>query len=135
MDIRNLNNAKTTLMSKINFTLLNGDKKYWVDIWPLNYGNFNIWEINLVPNSSIFHKTLRKSAKLIRAQLGINACNPNITDFWENRWFIDIPLALKPTHTNMHMDPDSINVSDLVCNDSIFLDSIHKRKKARYNKD
>lgn len=65
LGIHNLRNVKTALMAKNVFYLLNGDEKYWVGIWALKYGNFNVWNLNPIPNSSAFHKAFYKSAKII----------------------------------------------------------------------
>lgn len=84
-----------------------------------------IWELNLNPNSSVFHKTLCKGARMIRSQFWVKVCNPNIIDFWNDSWLFDIPLDRKPTYINMYLDLDSATISNFVFDNSINLNSIH----------
>ena len=112
-------------MVKNVFSILNGDNKFWVEIFKLKYSNLNIWDLHQIPNSSGFYKALCKTAKNIRANLCIISCNPSGTDFWREPWLFDVLIDLKPTLLNMQLAIDDLSISYFISEGHINLSTIH----------
>ena len=90
-------------MSKNLFAILNGDCKFWVDIFNLKYGSFELWKCPKIPKSSSFYKAICMVAEIVRSNLALNTCCQTKIDLWWDPWCFDILLARKPTFVNMEL--------------------------------
>lgn len=65
--IKNVRNAKISLMGKTIFMLLNSEDKIWVHIFNLKYGAFHNWNGKIIKNASSFYQTLYSFASKIKS--------------------------------------------------------------------
>lgn len=50
-------------------------------------------------------------------------CNPDQTDFFNDPWLFDNPLAFKPTYLNMNIQVENIIVNDCIKWDALDINS------------
>lgn len=60
----------------------------------------------------MFFKGLCHTTAVLKPFCWINTINPSITSLLYDSWCFEIPLALKPTYINMHLNLDSLTCSD-----------------------
>lgn len=109
----NLRNARIALLAKHVFSIINKDDKLWVSIFLHKYENCSIWGNVSQPNVSCFHKDILKTLNVIKPNLHLAACNPNLNNIQEDPWIPDIPLSRKTTFINMNLI-DNIFINSFV---------------------
>lgn len=62
----------------------------------------------------VLYRGLYRNALHIRPFLWIKSINPSLTSFFNDPWYFECPLALKPTYVNMDIDHANLHISDLL---------------------
>lgn len=101
-------------MTKNIFAILNSDNKIWVDIFKTKYGHWNVWDMGYFLSTSWFFKSICKTAKLIKPNLLIYACNPSSVNLWNDPCIMDLPIYLKLAFINMGLSLDNMTLTDFI---------------------
>ncbi|KAH7668783.1 hypothetical protein IHE45_11G034400 [Dioscorea alata] len=91
-------------------SLVNREDKFWINIFHNKYLHWNPSTQGSHSNTSNFFKAICKVSNVLKSHLHLSVCNPTITNFWDDPWFLDLPFRFKPTFINMELTENlSIN--------------------------
>ena len=93
---------------------LNSEEKVWVDILKFKYRSFNLSSHYIPQNYSWLFRFLCRTAQIIRPHTWIKFINPHATRFFNNPWYFETQLALKPAFLNMDLDVGNLDISKLI---------------------
>lgn len=96
------------------FALLNSEDKIWINIFKSKYsGGWHLWNPDKISKSSLFYKSICNTAKNLRPNIKLLACNPELVDIWNDACFFDLPISRKPTYLNTSLNLEDLQFSDL----------------------
>lgn len=122
LGLQNLRNVRCALLAKQIFALIDHENKFWVHIFHKKYPNWSLWDRNCTSNASWFYNSICKVADILKPNLKISVFNPNITNFFNDPWLLDLPLSHKPTYFNMNM-VDNCSFTQIISENSFDLNA------------